>query len=162
MIRRARIEDIETVMSIFRGAIKFMRASGNFEQWSNGYPSREVILQDIESGYLYVEESGDGDISGVFAFILGNDPTYSSIEGSWLNSKPYGTIHRIASTGQPPKFSDRCFSFCFNFIENLRIDTHQDNLPMRRALDRNGFTYCGVIHLADGSPRLAYQKVVKR
>ena len=39
-------------------------------------------------------ESG---LHGVFAFILGEDPTYGVIEdGQWLSGDPYGTIHRIA------------------------------------------------------------------
>jgi len=40
----------------------------------------------------------------------------------------------------------------------LRIDTYQDNHPMQTALERAGFSRCGVIHLMDGSPRIAFQK----
>ena len=42
---------------------------------------------------------------------------------------------------------------------HLRIDTHQNNRPMRTLIPRAGFAYCGVIHLADGSPRLAYERL---
>jgi len=30
---------------------------------------------------------------------------------------------------------------------------------MQRLLEKNGFVYCGIIFLADGSPRLAYQRI---
>ena len=40
-----------------------------------------------------------------------------------------------------------------------RADTHADNKIMQHLLEKNGFTRCGVIHVADGSPRFAYQKL---
>ena len=43
--------------------------------------------------------------------------------------------------------------------KSLRADTHADNKIMQHLLEKNGFTRCGVIHVADGSPRFAYQKL---
>lgn len=158
MIRRAVTCDLDRVMEIFESAKKFMRSQGNMHQWNGAYPSRDVLEADIAGGNLYVEIHDDNTISGVFAFIQGNDPTYGAIEGEWLNDKSYGTIHRIASDGSVSHFSDRVFDFCFQLIDNVRIDTHQDNQTMIEAIRRNGFKYCGIIYIADGSPRLAYQK----
>ena len=31
---------------------------------------------------------------------------------------------------------------------------------MQRMLEKNGFVRCGVIHLADGAPRIAFEKVL--
>jgi RimJ/RimL family protein N-acetyltransferase len=42
---------------------------------------------------------------------------------------------------------------------NMRIDTHSNNLPMRRVLEKNGYQYCGIIYVRDGSERLAFQKL---
>ena len=39
----------------------------------------------------------------------------------------------------------------------MRGDTHEDNLPMQRVLEKNGFQRCGTIFVEDGSPRIAYQ-----
>ena len=44
---------------------------------------------------------------------------------------------------------------------NLRIDTHEKNIPMQGCLAKNGFARCGIIYLEDGDPRIAYQKVIK-
>ena len=30
---------------------------------------------------------------------------------------------------------------------------------MQKVLEENGFTKCGIIHVADGTPRIAYQKM---
>ena len=45
-------------------------------------------------------------------------------------------------------------------VANVRVDTHEDNKPMQHLIAKAGFAYCGVIHLADGDPRLAYQLVL--
>jgi hypothetical protein len=31
---------------------------------------------------------------------------------------------------------------------------------MQRSLEKNGFARCGIIHLASGDERIAYQKVI--
>ena len=156
MIRPAVIHDLPHIIPLFEKACNFMRKSGNLNQWINGYPSESIILADIRNGDFYVETFG-GRITGCFAFIIGEEPTYQTIQGSWADNNPYGTIHRLASDGSVKGVSDRCIEFCLKKIPALRADTHRDNLPMQRALERNGFQYRGIIHVADGSERLAYQ-----
>lgn len=156
MIRPAVTQDLPQIMPLFEKARNFMRKSGNLNQWINGYPSESIILADIRNGDFYVETCG-GRITGCFAFIIGEEPTYQTIKGSWADNNPYGTIHRLASDGSVKGVSDRCIEFCRKKIPALRADTHRDNLPMQRALKRNGFQYRGIIHVADGSERLAYQ-----
>ena len=102
----------------------------------------------------------DGNsIYGVFSFITGNDPTYSTIDGNWINTEPYGTIHRICGDGTKKGVLNDCVLWAEKRIRNLRIDTHEKNIPMQNAIKKAGFEYCGIIHISDGSPRLAYQKI---
>ena len=157
MIRHAKREDLPAIRSILDGARIFMHRSGNPHQWIDGYPSDQIILKDIAEGNFYVEET-EGRINGCFAFILGEEPTYARIQGAWLDNLPYGTIHRLASDGSQKGFTDRCVEFCSSKISNLRADTHRDNLTMQKALLRNGFRFCGIIRVANGSERLAYQR----
>jgi hypothetical protein len=42
---------------------------------------------------------------------------------------------------------------------HLRVDTHADNLPMQRAIAGCGFSYAGVIYLANGDPRRAFDRI---
>lgn len=156
MIRPARRDDITAIMEIFETARIFMCRHGNPNQWIGGYPSSEIILNDIDKRNFFVEET-DGLVSGCFAFIIGEEPTYSTIDGAWLDDHRYGTIHRLASDGSNKGLADRCVAFCLSKIRNLRADTHKDNHAMQRALKRNGFVFCGIIHVANGSERLAYQ-----
>ena len=41
----------------------------------------------------------------------------------------------------------------------MRADTHADNKVMQHLLESEGFTRCGIIHVADGTPRIAYQRM---
>lgn len=90
----------------------------------------------------------------------GIDPTYNTIyEGQWLNDAPYATIHRIASNGEVKGIFRLALQFALNRYDNIRIDTHHDNIVMRNAIMQNGFSYCGIIHCWNGDERMAYQYV---
>ena len=103
----------------------------------------------------------NGQMQAVFAFVLGEDPTYKVIEdGQWLNDTlPYGTLHRLASAGESKGVGKAVVEWCLEHCESLRADTHADNKAMQHILEETGFTRCGVIHVADGSPRFAYQRM---
>lgn len=157
-VRLALTADMQEIMRIFRSARAFMRSSGNLHQWVNGYPSEELLLEDIEKKQLFVICRGDV-LCGVFAFIIGDDPTYEVIEdGKWISDSAYGTIHRIGGDGTVHGILKTAVEYAEKRIGHLRIDTHEDNLPMQRAVTRNGFVRCGIIYLEDGSPRIAYEK----
>lgn len=165
-IRKSTPDDIEQILSIYACARKQMKLSGNPDQWKDRYPTLEIIKEDIRNGSSYVIEDeiqkGTPEMIAVFAFILGDDPTYQRIDnGSWLNDEPYGTIHRIASSGKKKGVLRCCLSFCEAKAANIRIDTHDRNQIMQHLLESNGYRKCGQIYVADGSPRIAYQKQTK-
>ena len=159
MIQKADISQLPRILEIYEKARVFMAESGNPDQWGTGYPPEEMIRQDIRNGKSYVNLEDD-HIRAVFYFAVEADPTYGYIEGAWLNDDPYGVIHRIAVDGSGRGVAAECFAFAAQHCENLRIDTHEKNIPMQRCLTKNGFTRCGTIYLEDGDPRIAYQKVI--
>lgn len=156
-VRRAITEDLQAIMVVLDAAKGIMRASGNTGQWVNGYPSEETILNDIANAAGFVAEE-DGLIVAYFAFIPSPEPTYSYIEGgAWLNEAPYHVVHRIGSYPHVHGVFKVIMDWCFSQDPNIRIDTHRDNHIMQHCITRYGFTYCGIIYLASGDPRLAYQ-----
>ncbi len=158
-IRPASYNDLSDIMLIYSAARDFMSYAGNANQWINGYPTRQLISEEINDGYIYVCENHNREVTGVFSFIIGEDPTYLKIyNGEWLNDNLYGTIHRIASSGKDRGVAKACFEWCFSQCSNIRVDTHRNNHIMQHILDVLEFKYCGVIYLTDGSERLAYQK----
>ena len=159
-IRKTDLDDLDKVMDIYDNARKYMRKNGNPNQWDKGYPSRELIRQDIKEGKSYVAVDGN-QLVGVFFFDVGPDPTYKRIfDGHWIKDGEYGVVHRIASASHKKGGGSYCLKWAFEKCGNLRIDTHRDNIIMQNLLDKNGFEKCGIIHLKDGDERIAYQKVL--
>lgn len=155
-IRQAKMADMPVIMDIYKQAKKFMRSNGNLTQWEAGYPGREVIETDIMAENCYVCER-EGQIAGVFSLIIGEDSTYQKIEhGAWHSMEAYGTIHRLASDGKTGGIAKACFDFCAGQCCYLRIDTHADNHIMQAAIMKYGFQKCGIIHVANGSERIAF------
>ena len=159
IIRKTEMPQLERVMDIYRAAREFMKEQGNPDQWRHNKPSRDDIVTDIENGDSYVVLD-EGEIVAVFFFRRGTDPTYHTIyDGEWISDAPYAVIHRLAVEKKGSGVAAFIFDTCFSWHPNLRIDTHRDNKPMQRALEKSGFSYCGIIHLATGEPRLAYQRL---
>lgn len=156
-IRTAREDELEQILALYGRARDYMRSQGNLHQWVGGYPSRELVAADIRGGACRVCLL-EGQLVGVFCYFPGPDPTYAAIDGGWLTDGPYGVIHRIAADAHRQGVASACFAYALARCPSLRIDTHRDNLPMQRALAKNGFTHCGTIYLENGDPRLAYEK----
>ncbi len=158
MIRKAKKEDLPRLLEIYDIARAFMRANGNMTQWNAQYPGMDDLPYDIENGNLYVAQNDDGRIYGCFAMIAGEDPTYGVIDdGNWLSDTPYAALHKVASDGTTRGFFTKCVEFARGFHKHLRVDTHKDNLPMQKAILKNGFSFRGIIYLANGDPRRAYE-----
>ena len=157
-IRKSTIEDINHIQKIYDYAREYMISQGNTNQWTNGYPDYDTIKTDIEKSQSYVCIDEDNTVVGVFVFYIGNEEDYNNIEGTWLNNDEYGVVHRIATNKKG--VGSFCLRYCFEQINNIKIDTHQDNISMQKLLEKEGYTKCGIITLKrNGAKRIAFQKV---
>ena len=159
-IRKATPADLPALREVFAAAKAIMRADGNPTQWAGPYPDDAAVLRDIAGGWGHVLTEG-GRVAGYFALIPSPDPTYAYIEGgAWLDDTlPYYVIHRIASLPDVHGVFAATIRYAAGICPNIRIDTHRDNKIMQHNLAKHGFRYCGVIYLANGDPRLAYQRL---
>lgn len=156
-VRKAKLKDLDDIMKIYSMAQDFMIQSGNPNQWGRSYPSKELIIEDIENEVCHVI-CKDNKPHGVFALFSGDEPTYQYIEdGAWINECPYVTVHRIASDGKLHGIFKCAITYCKSISDNIRIDTHKSNTVMQRQIEKNGFEKCGTVYVRDGSPRIAYQ-----
>ncbi len=138
-----------------------MADTGNPHQWGTTTPATSQLEDDITKGDLYVLMH-DSIIHGVFYFYIGEDPTYGNIEdGQWRSNTPYGTIHRIAGDGSGGVLA-AAVAFGKTKINHIRIDTHHDNIIMQHAIAKQGFQRSGIIHLENGSPRIAYDLLIEQ
>ncbi|WP_455663200.1 GNAT family N-acetyltransferase, partial [Pradoshia sp.] len=86
-------------------------------------------------------------------------------EGAWLTNQDYAVIHRLAvekasnGNGISNDIMKLTEELCKDRdIPSIKIDTHKHNVVMQHILQKNGYTYCGIIYVEDGTKRLAYEK----
>jgi len=162
------LKDLPTIMNIIGDAQRYLANLG-IDQWQDGYPDETQIKLDIKNKDSYVVLSDLEEVMGTTVFTTKTETTYQHIKGGWItnNATKHGTIHRLAVSNQYRKLGLAKFVFdeCeqqlkIMKIESLRIDTHEENKGMQHLLKQLSYTYCGVINLANGDKRLAYEKVL--
>lgn len=167
IFRKTTVMDLDAVMDIISQAQAYLKAL-NIDQWQNNYPSKKVIVNDIENNNSYVL-TYNSQVVAIVAIIFDKEPTYDNIyNGGWLSNKDYVTIHRIAVDNNYKKLGlgriilEKTKDLALaKDVASIRIDTHQDNLVMQKFILANNFSPCGYIYLSDKSKRLAYEKLIK-
>ena len=161
LIRKGKPEDLKRIMDLFVDARAYMAEQGNPDQWRDTWPPEDVIVDDIEREMNYVCEDDNGLVVGTFYLGISPDPTYHVIyDGQWVDDeKDYVVIHRITTDRNTKGVGKFIFEWVYENFGNTRVDTHKDNIPMQGLIKSQGFTYCGIILLEDGDPRIAFQKV---
>ncbi len=155
MIRYGNYSDINQLISLYLNAKVMMEKMGN-QQWQSFVPTQSYFALLIKNQKLYVCYN-ENSIYGAFIFQIGIDDTYLEIDGDWLNNDVYGVIHKLVSLPSKHHVFEEVFEFCLSKCNNLRIDTHEDNLVMKYLLTKYGFIKCGMIKLPDQTLRIAYQ-----
>ena len=160
----AELSELSDCIAILADGRQYQQSQG-FTQWPSGYPAEGDVTQDILAQRGYVLK--DKDRICAYFYIDFQDSAYPDIKGAWHSEEAYMVIHRVAvADGYRGKgISDLLFeSFEAlakgNGIYNLRIDTHEKNIPMQRVLARHGYTYCGTV-MQNNGPRLAYDKLLR-
>lgn len=163
--RKSRVEDIPEMMKIINQAQEYFKSKG-INQWQDGYPNEDNLINDIEEDESYVMLL-EGRIVATTAISFRGESTYDKIyNGEWLSNGKYGVVHRVAISNEFKgqglshkimEFSEEKCKECG--LRSIKIDTHEENFVMRGLLEKNGFKYCGVILLDDGAERVAYEKI---
>lgn len=152
-IRLANTSDTNRIFEIYEYARAYMKAHGNPNQWGDNRPENSLTKDDIKNQRCYVMED-DGHIFACFVFTIGFEKEY---EAKFPSKSEYGVIHRVASDGSKRGIVELIVDFAKGKVNFLRIDTHEDNKTMQRAIERQNFKRLGIIYLEDGSPRILYE-----
>lgn len=163
-IRKAVMDDLVGMMEIIEQARDYFKRY-DIAQWQDGYPDDGTIKEDINRGEAYIFFE-DGQTIGFAVIALDSPPPYES--GDAAPPGRYAAIHRLAID---EKFKNRGFatefmSFAYGLckkssVDIIRIDTHKDNLAMRRTLRKSGFERCGTLSVDGGDCFLVYEKQIK-
>ena len=81
VIRKAIDGDLLRILELIECGRQKMRASGNLDQWTDGNPRQELILQDIANGNSYIVED-DGEAVATFAFKTSPINAFMRVSGS--------------------------------------------------------------------------------
>ena len=159
MIRLATAKDLPHIMKVIAEGKAYL-ASQNVDQWQLDYPNIHVISSDIDNEKSYVFEDEFGRIIATFMLTNEDEENYHTIrDGQWLTvSSPknpsYIAIHRMATSQsmKKPGTASKMLEFAAQKgreknCESIRIDTHPDNLAMKKLLEKSGFKLCGTISL---------------
>ncbi len=93
-LETAKAEHLEQYEEILRAGRRFQQEQG-FIQWTENYPNRDTILEDIrfQRGYALLV---DGAIAGYLCIDFAGEPAYENIDGAWRTAGPYAVVHRLA------------------------------------------------------------------
>ena len=158
------MRDLAQIQANYQRARELMAANGNPTQWGHEFPREAVVRDDIanQRTMLLVDtKDGRERILAQFAVCPGEDPTYQTIDGAWLDDESYVTIHRVASSGLVRHAARECIKWALQHYGNVRADTHPNNKAMQHVLESSGFARCGLIELNDrptDTTRIAYQR----
>ena len=152
-IRLATALDADRIFEIYEYARAYMKAHGNPHQWGDDRPEKSLTKDDIKNQRCYVMED-DGHIFACFVFTIGFEKEY---EIRFPSKSEYGVIHRVASDGSKRNIVSRIVDFAKKEISILRIETHEDNKTMQKAVEKLGFKRLGIIQLDDKSFRILYE-----
>ena len=165
-LRKSTKKDISAILEIINQAQEALKLA-KVDQWQNNYPNQERIELDIAEGVSYVVELNQQIVATV-ALFFSDDPNYLyPLSGQWISEGAYSCIHRIAISNAL-KGSDVGTFIMDNIktmtqkkgFKSIRVDTHKDNLRMINYLKKHNFIEIGVIALADGALRNAYEYVL--
>ena len=159
----AQLSDIVICYEIIKEGRDFQKEQG-FEQWTETYPNRDTILNDIHSKKGYVVKVNN-EIAGYMCIDFSGEPAYADIKGEWRSNTQYAVIHRMAfrKKYRGMGLADTAFKMvedlCVkNNVRNIRVDTDFPNARMQHILKKNGFINCGVI-VFQGGKKLAFDKL---
>ena len=164
--KQATTHDLPLIMNIIKEAQSYFKQN-HINQWQNNYPNNQTIENDIKNGYSYVLLEEEEIIATVCVSFDGEANYENIMDGSWLSNGEYAVIHRLAvkdthkgkgiSTIVFKKIEDMCIE---KGITSIKVDTHEENASMQKLLQKNNFQYCGIIFVADQSPRVAFEKIL--
>lgn len=90
--RKAKIEDLPEILCLYKAVVENMIASG-INQWSDEYPNKDVLSEDISKGELVVGFADDKILS---AFVMNEFADEDYYKTNWQYPRlPWCVVHRL-------------------------------------------------------------------
>lgn len=162
-LRKGEINELNVAMDIIHEGQRHLMEQG-IDQWQGGYPSEELVASDLDAGRGYFL-CKDEAVLGYLVIDFDGEPAYNKIDGKWLTNGDYVIVHRFAlkSNARSKGMASKTFELVSAIarekgVHSLKIDTSPENKKMVHLLEKNGFSYCGIIFYE--GERVAYEKEI--
>lgn len=163
MIRKAMLQDLNSIMEIIAKIIEEMHAYNNF-QWDENYPQVCDFAVDIEKGELFVSERENK----VVGFICINRDEPKEYEGlKWSSAGDALVIHRMGVSTDHRKagigtelvgYADELAKE--SNLSYLKTDTYSLNIKVQGLFQKCGYRFVGEMRfLGKEKPFYCYEKV---
>lgn len=139
----------------------------NILQWTDSYPSLDVITSDIDNKELY-ELHDEDEILGVICLSLYQEPEYRTID--WLDKAENALIvHRLAISPlfQNKGLAKKLMTFAEERalekgFDSIRLDAFSGNEKALRLYERLGYKKRGKVNFPGRNlPFICYEKMLK-
>lgn len=165
-IDKANISQLDNIFKIFKDCRIKMENDGVF-QWTEHYPTLEIVAGDIQMGYLYCLTE-DHKTVGVVNISDIQEPEYKTIH--WQNNDgKILVIHRLAVHPQFQKqgFANKLMDFAEDYAirdsySSVRLDAYSGNERVLRFYENRDYKKRGEVFFPGRKlPFYCYEKQLK-
>ena len=165
MIRKAKLTDLDAIMSIINETVKEMKSYKN-DQWDENYPNRKTFINDIENENLYLYEE-DNYIKGFVCIDTDEAKEYKNLK--WSSDDKCMVTHRMAIDSKfrinhiASKLMDFCEELAINKgVRYLKADTYSVNEKMNSFFKKRRYNFVGEVFFeGKENPFYVYEKILK-
>ena len=149
-IKLIELDEIDDVLRIYSEAAEQMTKDGCLT-WKNGYPNRNMAIEDIEDKAMYGAYDDEGDILGLLTLNNKVDPVYDDLRWE-TGDKPFLVIHRLAVSlkGKGKGIGSMLIDFSVekarkHGCSSVRLDAYHKNWRAKRLYESKGFVDVGIV-----------------
>lgn len=154
-------------MELINDGIQTLRQLA-LDQWQDDYPTSSHITADILANNSYIL-SVDEKIIATVALVSTGETIYNQLQnGLWQSGEPYLTIHRlsIARHANGQGYGSQILQLIEQIaqqkeLNTIRLDTYEENIPMKKLAEKNGYHFVGTITYSETVTCLAYDKLLE-
>lgn len=165
MIRKAIINDLDSIMEIVKKIIIEMHRYNNF-QWDENYPQAKNFTTDIEKGDLFVSVI-ENKIVGFIC--INRDEPIEYEELKWSSAEDALVIHRmgVSPDCRNAGIGSELVEFAVELskrtgVSYVKTDTNSLNTKAQGLFKKHGYVFVGeMFFLGKEKPFYCYEKVLK-
>lgn len=164
MIRKATVNDLDSIMKIIKETVEEMRSYNN-TQWDESYPQASNFAYDIEKEELYVEDI-DKEVAGFICVNYIEPDEYKEL--NWSLDEKSMVVHRMAvnNAHRNKGVAKNLMKFAEELareqnVKYLKTDTYSINIKMNSLFKKCGYKLIGEMSfLGKEKPFYCYDKIL--